>query len=73
MVDALVEDVGINEGLAGEMMGGQNGIAELIWFGNTAYRGAWFAEMGPSAFRRSGSLGYCCKWLLKRYRLSVST
>ena len=32
MVDALVEDVGINGGLVGEMMGGQNDIAELIWF-----------------------------------------
>ena len=45
----------------GEMMAGQNGIAQRIWFGNTPYRGAWFAELGPAAFRRSGSLGYCSK------------
>ena len=57
MVNALVEDVGINEGLVGEMRGGQNGIAELIWFGNRDRGGPGSAEMGPSAFRKSGSLG----------------
>ena len=45
MVDALVEDVGINEGLVGEMMGGRMVPAEL--------------GLPRGLVRRSGSLGYC--------------